>query len=108
VIPTEGTIVVTNDLRYPAQNFTRDDRQMQIPALFGHQAFAINYAHEAVEERRPLQKLLQRPTWTDAIDEAAAAQHWTHLVVRKDYLHPVPIPLERVFENDSDAVFRFQ
>ena len=33
VISTEGTIVVTNDLRYPAQNFTRDYRQMQIPAL---------------------------------------------------------------------------
>jgi hypothetical protein len=42
VIPTHGTIIVTNDLRYPAGNFTRDDRQMQIPALFGHQAFAVN------------------------------------------------------------------
>ena len=108
VIPTEGTIVVTNDLRYPAQNFTRDYRQMQIPALFGHQAFAVNYAHEAVEERRPLQKLLQQTTWTAAIDEAAAAHHWTHLVIRKDYVYPVPIPLERVFENASYAVFRFQ
>jgi hypothetical protein len=108
VIPTEGTIVVTNDLRYPAQNFTRDYRQMQIPALFGHQAFAVNYAHEAVEERRPLQKLLQQTTWTEAIDEAAAAHHWTHLVIRKDYVHPASIPLERVFENDSYAVFRFQ
>jgi hypothetical protein len=108
VIPTEGTIVVTNDLRYPAQNFTRDYRQMQIPALFGHQAFAVNYAHEAVEERRPLQNLLQQTTWTDAIGEAAAAHHWTHLVIRKDYVYPVPIPLERVFENASYAVFRFQ
>jgi hypothetical protein len=30
--------------------------------LFGHQAFAVNYAHEAVEERRDLQQLL-RPEW---------------------------------------------
>ena len=71
VVPTRGTIIVTNDLRYPAGNFTRDDRQMQIPAIFGHQAFAVNYAHEAVEERRPLQQLLQQPAWSDAILDAA-------------------------------------
>jgi hypothetical protein len=47
-------------------------------------------------------------TWTDAIDEAAAARHWTHVVIRKDDVHPVPISLERVLENDSYAVFRFQ
>jgi hypothetical protein len=41
-------------------------------------------------ERRPLQELLQQTTWTDAIDEATA------------------IPLERVFENASYEVFRFQ
>jgi hypothetical protein len=107
-IPVRGSIVVTNDLRYPAQNFTRNDRQMQIPALFGHQAFAVNYAHEAVEERRPLQQLLQQSRWTEAISESARAYHWTHFLVRKDYAHPVPIPLEQVFENRDYAVFRFQ
>jgi hypothetical protein len=106
-IPTTGTVIVTNDLRYPAQNFTRDYRQMQIPALFGHQAFAVNYAHEAVEERRPLQQLLQQPAWSEAIMEAARLHRWTHLLIRKDYVHPTPIPLERVFENRSYAVFRF-
>ncbi len=107
VIPTHGTIIVTNDLRYPAQHFTRDYRQMQIPALFGHQAFAVNYAHEAVEERRGLQELLQQPAWSDAISEAARTHHWTHLLIRKDYVHPAPIPLEQVFENEFYAVFRF-
>jgi hypothetical protein len=106
-IPTTGTMVVTNDLRYPAGNFTRDYRQMQIPALFGHQAFAVNYAHEAVEERRPLQELLQQPAWSDAILEAAAQNRWTHFLVRKDYAHPEPIPLTLVFENDVYAVYRF-
>jgi hypothetical protein len=110
VIPTNGTIIVTNDLRYPAQNFTRDDRQMQIPALFGHQAFAVNYAYEVVpfsEERRELQNLLQRPEWSDAIPAAARTHDWTHLVIRKDYVHPTPIPLERIFENQFYAVFCF-
>jgi hypothetical protein len=109
-IPTDGTVVVTNDLRYPAQNFTRDERQMQIPALFGHQAFAANYAYEVVpfaKERRELQKLLQQPHWSDAIQVAARTHHWTHLLIRKDYPHPAPLPVERLFENEFYAVFRF-
>jgi hypothetical protein len=109
-IPTNRTVIVTNDLRYPAQNFSRDERQMQIPALFGHQAFAVNYAYEVVPsaaERRELQQLLQRTLWTDEIGQAARTHGWTHFVVRKDYVHPAPIPLERVYENDVYAVFRF-
>lgn len=106
-VGTTGSMIVTNDLRYPAEGFARDDRQMQIPALFGHQAFAVNYAHEAVEERRALQDLLRQPDWSDAIPQAARTHHWTHLLIRKDYVHPTPIPLERVFENDSYAVYRF-
>ena len=107
VVPTKGTIIVTNDLRYPAGNFTRDYRQMQIPAIFGHQAFAVNYAHEAVEERRPLQQLLQQPAWSDDILDAAKKYNWTHFLVRKDYAHPDPIPLQRIFENESYEVFQF-
>jgi hypothetical protein len=106
-VPTTGTVIVTNDLRYPAGNFTRDYRQMQIPALFGHQAFAVNYAHEAVEERRELQQLLQQPQWSDAILDAARTYHWTHFVVRKDYVHADRIPLAQIFENEQYAVFRF-
>jgi hypothetical protein len=109
-IPTDGTVIVTNDLRYPAQNFTRDERQMQIPALFGHQAFAANYAYEVVpfaKERRELQKLLQQPHWSDAIPAAARTHHWTHLLIRKDYPHPAPLPTEPLFENGFYAVFRF-
>lgn len=107
-VPTDGATIVTNDLRYPAGNFTRDYRQMQIPALFGHQAFAVNYAHEAVEERRPLQQLLQQDAWSETIARAARAHGWTHLVIRKDYPHPAPIPLEPIFENQFYAVFRFR
>ncbi len=106
-IPTDGSIIVTNDLRYPADNFGRDDRQMQIPALFGHQAFSANFSYEQIEERRGLQQLLQRPEWSDAISTAARTYHWTHLVIRKDYVHPSSIPLKRIFENDSYEVFQF-
>jgi hypothetical protein len=108
VIPTRNTLLVTNDLRYPAQNFARDDRQAQIPAIFGHQAFAVNYAYEDVETRKPLQELLRRPEWSDAILEAARNNGWTHFLVHKPYPHPAQIPLERVFENEQYEVYRFR
>jgi hypothetical protein len=109
-IPRDGSLIVTNDLRYPAQRFSRDNRQMQIPALFGHQAFAVNYAYEIfpfTSERRELQKLLQAGQWSDAITNAARAHGWTHLIIRKDYMHPTPVPLEQIFDNESYAVYRF-
>ncbi|MEQ1757425.1 MAG: hypothetical protein ABL986_03840 [Vicinamibacterales bacterium] len=109
-IPTTGTLIVTNDLRYPADGFSRDERQMQIPALFGHQAFAVNYFYEAYPfspERRELQKLLQAPSWSPAITEAARTHRWTHLLIRKDYVHPEPLPLERLFDSGVYSVYRF-
>jgi hypothetical protein len=109
-IPTDGTMIVTNDLRYPAQHFSREDRQMQIPALFGHQAFAVNYRYERYdfsEERHLLQRLLQQPRWSGDVEEAARKYGWTHLLIRKDYQHPEAIPLRRGFENESYVVFEF-
>jgi hypothetical protein len=110
-IPLRGSVIVTNDLRYPAEGFARDLRQMQIPALFGHQAFAVNYVYESYpfsRGRYELQKLLQAEQWSSAIDDAARTNGWTHLLIRKDYMHPSMIPLERVFDNDLYAVYRFR
>ena len=110
VIPTMDSIIVTNDLRHPAQRFSRDNRQMQIPALFGHQAFAVNFAYEVFpfsRERSELQPLLQADQWSGAIDEASRKYGWTHLLIHKDYRHPAAIPLQRVFENESYQVYRF-
>jgi hypothetical protein len=110
-IPIDGTVIVTNDLRYPAQGFSRDERQMQIPALFGHQAFAVNYRYERYEfseERRRLQRLLQAPQWSPELDDGARKYGWTHLLIRKDFMHPDPIPLRRTFENDAYVVMSFR
>ncbi|MBM3779584.1 MAG: hypothetical protein FJW23_15325 [Acidimicrobiia bacterium] len=109
-VPVSGTLVVTNDLRYPADGFRRENRQMQIPALFGHQAFAVNYFYEAYpfsRTRQELQALLEADVWSGEIDAAAREHGWTHLLIRKDYPHPRPIPLERVFDGDEYAVYRF-
>jgi hypothetical protein len=110
VIPVDGSVLVTNDLRYPADDFIRKNRQMQIPALFGHQAFAINYAYEVYDfsvERQRLQQLLESREWSPLIDDAARRYGWTHLIIRKDYPHPDQIPLIKVFDGPEYEVFRF-
>jgi hypothetical protein len=109
-IPVRGSVIVTNDLRYPAGGFSRNNRQMQVPALFGHQAFAVNYAYERFEfskARMELHAPLQRNEWSDDILAAARAHGWTHFLVRKDYTHPDTIPLEQTFANADYAVYRF-
>jgi hypothetical protein len=68
----------------------------------------VNYAHEAVDMRRPLQELLQQPAWSAAITDAARMHGWTHLLIRQDYAHPRPIPLVQVFRNEVYAVYAFQ
>ena len=109
-IPVRGSVVVTNDLHYPAGGFSRDTRPMQVPALFGHQAFAVNYAYERFEfskARMELHEPLQRNEWSDDILASARAHGWTHFLVRKNYTHPDTIPLEQTFENADYAVYRF-
>lgn len=109
-IPPTGSLVVTNDLRYPADGFSRDDRQMQIPALFGHTAFAVNFAYEYYsfsEERRQAQNLVRALEWSANIDAAAQRYGWTHLLIRNDSPHPAVIPLPRVFHNGTYSVHRF-
>ena len=81
------------------------------PALFGHQAFAVNYTYESYpfsRSRSGLQKLLQSEHWSGEIDEAARTYGWTHLLIRKDYVHPEVIPLERLFDSELYSVYRFR
>jgi len=109
-IPVAGTLIVTNDLRYPADGFSRDDRQMQIPALFGHTAFAVNFAYEHYgfsEARRAAQNLVRAAEWDVRIAGAAREHGWSHLLIRQDYPHPSSIPLPKLFDNGTYAVYRF-
>jgi len=110
-IPVSGSVIVTNDLRYPAEGFSRDYRQMQIPALFGHQGFAVNYAYEAYDfsrDRLALQRLLTASELAPEIDVAAQRYGWTHLLIRKDYPHPANIQLTRIFDSEQYAVYQFR
>jgi len=39
-IPVHGSVIATNDLYYPANNYVRYNRQYQISSIFGHQQYA--------------------------------------------------------------------
>jgi hypothetical protein len=109
-ITVEGSVIVTNDLRYPADNFKRDQRQMQIPALFGHQAYAVNTSFEPYPEageRIEEQGKLAKSDWSPEIADLAREHGWTHLLIHKPAPHPDEIPLDKLFENERYAVYRF-
>jgi hypothetical protein len=108
-IPVAGSIV-TNDLRYPADDYKRDHRQMQIPALFGHQAYAANtrYERDPTAERRIAQQArLARKAWDPELPRIAAEESWTHLLIHKGAPYPEEIPLTAQFENDRYIVYTF-
>ncbi len=44
-IPVKGSVLATNDLRYPAENFLRDGNQFQFSALYGHQSKVSNMSY---------------------------------------------------------------
>ena len=116
-IPTQGTLLVTNDLRYPAENYKRKGRQFQFAGIFGHQNLMTNVAYIGVPkaERDELRKLwktintlVHEKRW--AVEEVKALKAKypiTHLVIHKNYPHPENIPLEHVFENEDYIVYAF-
>lgn len=110
-IPLSGSVIVTNDLRYPANDFKRDQRQMQIPALFGHQAYAVNISFEPYPDsgkRIEEQKNFAEPDWKPGLVDIARDRGWTHLLVHKLAPHPKEIPLDKLFENERYAVYGFE
>lgn len=109
-IPVVESVIVTNDLRYPANGFKRDQRQMQIPALFGHQAYAANTFYEPYPDaarRVALQQSLAADSWDTNSNLIAREQGWTHLLIHKLAPHPREIPLVKVFENQRYSVYTF-
>jgi hypothetical protein len=112
-IPVEKTLIVTNDLRYPADRYMRDNRQFQLAGIFGHRNFAADLEYggfrreDAILYLR-LVKLFQTPTWPAAqIDDLRGKAGITHLLIHKSYAHADNIPLALVYENKDYAVYRF-
>ena len=85
IIPVKGSVIVTNDLTYPADNYARPMMQMQIPAIYGHQMYAGNAKWEknfVSKEPFKHQQELSTGSWTN-ISELAKQYGWTHAIIFK-------------------------
>lgn len=110
-IPVKNSIIVTNDFRYPANNFKRDLRQLQIPALFGHQCYACNFRYQVFAEsakRLEFQKDFRKKRWRGEIENNIVKEGWTHLIIHKNYPHPSNIPCEVVSENRNYIAYNIR
>ncbi|HVI89226.1 MAG TPA: hypothetical protein VM659_13035 [Dongiaceae bacterium] len=110
-IPVAGSVVVTNDLRYPVIDYRYTLKNPLVSALFGHQCYFCNGDGEAdlpgAGQRLAEVQQLAAPDWSTAITDLASRNHWTHFLVHKNWSHPAAIPLRLVFENDQYAVYAF-
>ena len=110
-IPVQGSVLVTNDVRYPANNFARNDRQFQLAAVLGHQNFASTLRYVPAPDapaRKRLNAMLAGTAWSDELNEAAKKYGWTHFIVHKSAPHPEQIPLRAIYENNDYIVYQFQ
>jgi len=112
-VPLDDTLLVTNDLRYPANHFLRDFRQFQLAGLFGHRNLASNLAYgglkpEEVARFVGITRSFQWKSWPeDQISHLRRTYPVTHLLIHKNYPHADAIPLQLVYENRDYAVYRF-
>jgi hypothetical protein len=112
-ISLENTLIATNDLRYPANDFIRDYRQFQLAGIFGHRNFSANLVYGGFREEdrnryARLLKLFQLNDWPAAqIDQLRQSVAITHLLIHKPFAHAQNIPLTRIFENDDYVVYQF-
>lgn len=107
-VPVKGSILVTNDLRYPAENFSRNDLQVQIPALFGHQMFAGNLLYEKrflKQEFFKAQESLVSGT-VETVESNARIYGWTHAVLFKRK-PSISLPFNVICENSEVQIVAF-
>lgn len=110
-IPVRDTLLVSNDFHYPAQNNRRDLRQCQFPALFGHQAYDVNFDYEPFSDsgtRLLEQRRFTQDPWDPGLESLARTLGWTHLVIHLTAPHAKVIPLPLLFENSEYRVYEFQ
>lgn len=110
-IPTSNTLIATNDLRYPANSYKRDNRQFQISALFGHRAFnaEMSYTEFMIKEfddRKKITEHLKSGCWDQLqINELIRKHNITHILIHKSYPYSKNIPFHNVFENSDYIVY---
>ena len=112
MIPLAGSVIATNDFRYPAEEKKRDLMQIQLAAVFGHQFYACVFSegyerYLSSNERYAEQQRLRHENWDAEISDIARQKGWTHLLIDLSAPHSKNIPLPLIFKNNSYAVYRF-
>jgi hypothetical protein len=84
-IPLEGTTLATNDLRYPADGFSRDGNQFQFSAIYGHQMKVSNLSYlitrTFLKEAMAFQEKLPHSQPSDADLKFLKSEGVTHFVL---------------------------
>lgn len=112
-VPLENSLLITNDLRYPANRYIRDNRQLQLAGIYGHRNFATNLEYGGVRREdavhyAQLVALFRLRQWPgEQISLFREKVGLTHLLIHKTYAHADNIPLNLEYENDEYAVYRF-
>jgi len=115
-IPVSGSMIATNDLRYPANGYRRDLEQFQLAAIFGQQNFAadLNYIGDTASmlayKTRALAVLQAVQTLNPADPSCRATLAHsttgiTHFLIHKGYHQPQQIDLPLIYENSDYAVY---
>lgn len=120
-VPVNGTLLVTNDLRYPANDYARDNRQFQLSALYGHKAFNAEMVYSKMlqtstegsrrlyEDKQQARRVFKQDTWdAETTAELVSRYPITHFLVHRSYPHPDAIPLRVVARNSEYKVYAFK
>ena len=110
-IPVNNTLLVTNDLRYPANNFQRDNKQFQLSAIWGHQCLASSKYFITKESEDnfikgiKINQLLQQSNWSDSLTNLLSQKNVTHLLIHREYNHCNNIPFNKIYESNNYQVY---
>ena len=113
-IPVEGALLATNDIRYPAENYLRKERQYQFAALFGHRNFGtdlsyLNPPENLVRRARFVTRVLDNENpGKDDLDVLVNKYGITHFVIHKRDEKKHNLPFQMIFENSKYAVYYTQ
>ncbi len=102
-IPVKNTVLATNDLRYPADGFSRDGNQFQFSALFGHQMKVSNLSYlvtkEFVKKSLDFQRKLPNKAPSTSDFEMMKNEGVTHFVlaISDSSKAEIPVVAYRIF-----------
>ena len=109
-IPREGSILATNDIRYPANDYLRKNHNYAISGTLGHQSVCSNMRHISNSgkymQNIKLIKLLGSNKWDEQIMQLCKTFKVTHIIIHKNYNYPKNIPFEKTFENSDYIIFQ--